>query len=288
MQPAAVGDQIKQWRSKRSTSQLALAYEVGVSPRHLSFVETGKSNPSAALVLALAEHLDVPLRERNVMLLAAGFAPRYHETSLDDLSMNHIASSLQRLLDAHNPYPGMILDRHHNVVRTNSTAALLLDTLPAHVAGPPINMFVASLHPDGFAGRSANAASWVPRMLMQLRRLVANTADLALASIENEVLAYPNMIELCSHRRSTAALDDCGVLWSSAIEIDGEQLSLFSTLTTFGSPLDITCEDIMLELFFPSDSSSEQALHRFADRAHGSVAFVDPSRRGTEPQQQSA
>src|SRR5262245_16028511 len=121
----AVGELLREWRNRRRRSQMDLALDVGVSPRHLSFVETGRSRPSPELVIALADHLDVPLRERNTLLLAAGYAPRYTQSSLDDPAMSRIRASLQRMLDAHDPYPGVVIDRHWNVVLTNRAAMVL-------------------------------------------------------------------------------------------------------------------------------------------------------------------
>ena len=142
---------VKDWRVRRRRSQLDLAYAVGVSPRHLSFVETGRSKPSPELLLALADGLDVPLRERNVFLVAAGYAPRYSETSLDSAAMTKARAALQRLLDTHNPYPGVVIDRQWNVVLANEAASLLTIALPEHLLGPPLNVFRACLHPDGLA-----------------------------------------------------------------------------------------------------------------------------------------
>lgn len=151
MPRAAVGEMLNEWRHRRNQSQLDLSVGVGVSARHLSFVETGRSRPSPELVLAIAEELRVPLRERNAMLLAAGYAPRYGQTDLDDESMRRIRSSLQMMLDRHNPYPGVVIDRQWNVMLANETARMLTQDLPAHVLEPRLNVFRICLHPDGLA-----------------------------------------------------------------------------------------------------------------------------------------
>src|SRR3954471_15048814 len=162
---AAVGELIREWRGVRRRSQMDLALDVGVSPRHLSFVETGRSKPSPELVLALAQHLDVPLRERNTLLLAAGFAPRFAETPLDAPTMKRVRGALQRVLDAHDPYPGVVLDRHWNVVAANAAALRLPEGLPPELLGPPMNIFRVSLHPDGLGGRTTNFDEWASYLM---------------------------------------------------------------------------------------------------------------------------
>jgi transcriptional regulator with XRE-family HTH domain len=154
------GPLLREWRDRRRRSQLDLSLDVGVSTRHLSFVETGRAKPSPELVLAIAEHLDVPLRERNTLLMAAGFAPRFHETPLDAPDMERMTRSLQRMLDAHHPFPGVVLDRQWNVVLTNMAAAVLASGLPQALVGPPLNIFRVSLHPDGLAARTLNFDEW--------------------------------------------------------------------------------------------------------------------------------
>ncbi|MCU1360483.1 MAG: Transcriptional regulator, Cro/CI family, partial [Ilumatobacteraceae bacterium] len=154
MARAAVGDLIKDWRSRRRRSQMDLALDVGVSTRHLSFVETGRSRPSPELVLALAHHLDVPLRERNSLLLAAGYAPRFSQTSIDDPSMQRVRTSMQRMLDAHDPYPGVVIDRQWNVVLANRAALGLTVGVDPSLLGPPMNVYRLCLHPDGLAPRT--------------------------------------------------------------------------------------------------------------------------------------
>ena len=146
MPTAAVGDLLRDWRHRRHRSQMDLALDAGVSPRHLSFVETGRSRPSPEVVLALARHLEVPLREQNTLLLAAGYAPRFHETSLDDDAMARVRASLQRMLDAHDPYPGVVIDRQWNVALANAAELQLTAGVPDHLLGPELNVFRSSLH----------------------------------------------------------------------------------------------------------------------------------------------
>ena len=260
MTATGIGPLLKEWRQRRSMSQVALALQAQVSARHLSFVETGRARPSVEMVITLAIHLDVPLRDRNELLLAAGFAPRYGETPLDAAAMDRVRSGVQRLLDAHDPYPGMVLDRRHDIVASNRSARRFLATLPAALAEPPINLFRACLHPDGFSADSANFGSWAPQMLGQLDRMTADSSDDVLSNLRDEVATYANVTAL--DRRGTPGLPALPdeLLVSSMFVIDGTELSLFSTLTSFGSPRDITLDDLSIELFFPANDHTDAAL----------------------------
>lgn len=254
-----VGKLLRTWRNRRHRSQLALSHEVGVSTRHLSFVETGRSKPSPELVLALAEHLDVPLRGRNELLLAAGYAPRFSERSLDDPSMDHIRRSLQRLLDAHDPYPGVVVDLRWNVVQANAAALLLTHGLPAELLGPPLNVFRVCLHPDGMASRTTNFDEWATYLLGQLRRTALLTADPTVEALLDEVTSYPGLPEV--DPRGAGVIDEPDVVVPFRfVAPDGRELSLFTTLTSFGTPRDITVDELAVELFFPADEVTEQAL----------------------------
>jgi transcriptional regulator with XRE-family HTH domain len=266
-----VGSLVKHWRSQRARSQLDLAYSVGVSPRHLSFVETGRSKPSAELVIALATHLDVPLRERNTMLLAAGFAPRYEHTSLDEPSMTAIIGSLHRLLSAHDPYPGLIVDRHWNVVLANRAAGLFASVLPSELV-EPLNIFRASLHPDGLAAYTVNFPEWATHMLGQLARIVAGTGDAQLRALEQEIHDYPNIRALGKQRLRTAESARTVLVVPCVLSMHGRELSLYTTLTTFGTPHDITLDELVIELFFPADDATDQALHALAPVAKSVTA----------------
>lgn len=190
---AAVGVLLREWRARRRVSQLDLSLSVGVSARHLSFIETGRSRPSPEMVLALAEGLDIPLRERNSLLLAAGFAPRYQAHPLEDAALSPARNAVQRLLDAHDPYPGIVIDRCWNIVGTNAAASALTAGLPGHLLGPPANVYRASLHPDGLAPRTLNFAEWAGYLLNQLRRTIALTGDPLLQAIDEEVRGYPGV-----------------------------------------------------------------------------------------------
>lgn len=244
---------------RRRRSQMDLALEIGVSPRHLSFVETGRSRPSPELVLALAEGLDVPLRERNSLLLAAGYAPRYAELPLEDPVMHRTRAALQRLLDVHDPYPGVVIDRHWDVVLFNRAASLLLEGIPPELLAPSINVYRLSLHPDGMAPRIRNFESLATYLLTQLHRLVVITNDPGLRALEAEVSAYPNVARLGS-RTVTTGWDEPPLLVPYELEHDGGVLSMFTTLTTFGMAQDITLAELTVELFFPADDATDEIL----------------------------
>jgi transcriptional regulator with XRE-family HTH domain len=259
------GPLLKEWRSRRRRSQLDLAVEAGVSTKHLSFVETGRARPSPELLLTLARHLDVPLRDRNALLLAAGYAPRFSETSIDDPSMASIRSSLERLLSVHDPYPGVVLDRRWNVVLANAAAERLVATVPGSLLSPAINVFRISLHPDGLAAITLNFAEWAGYLLGQLRRLVVMSGDDGLAALEAEVLGYPNVAALAGSDGVGGFADDTPLLVPCRLLVGGVQLSLFTTLTTFGTPRDITLDELAVELFFPADDATERIVRGLAD-----------------------
>jgi len=258
MPTAPIGTLVKEWRSQRRRSQMDLAHEVGVSTRHLSFVETGRSRPSPELVLALADHLDVPLRARNTMLLAAGYAPRYSELDLDAPPMRAARSALTRLLDAHDPYPGVVIDRQWNVVLSNVAARSMLEGLAPEVLTPRVNVFRVCLHPDGLAARTRNLADWAGYLLGQIRRTIVLTGDEELAAIEREVLAYPGLPEPA--RSAVGDWSDPPLLVPLRLAAGDGELSLFTTLTTFGTPRDVTLDELAVELFFPADDASDAML----------------------------
>jgi transcriptional regulator with XRE-family HTH domain len=236
-----------------------LAYEAGVSPKHLSFVETGRSKPSPELLLTLARYLDVPLRERNSLLLAAGYAPRYHETAIDAPANQHVRASLERLLSTHDPYPGVVLDRRWDIVLTNKAASRMMAGLPDHLLQPPVNIFRASLHPDGMAALTVNFVEWGTYLLSQLHKLVLSSGDVTLAELEREVLAYPNVVEL-NATDGMRTQEEAQLLIPCRLRVGGVDLSLFTTLTTFGTPRDITLDELAVELFFPADDETEAVL----------------------------
>jgi len=258
-----VGELLRDWRTRRRRSQLDLALDVGVSTRHLSFVETGRSRPSVELVLAIAHHLDVPLRERNGLLLAAGYAPRFSQMSLDDPSMAHVRASIQRMLDAHDPYPGAVIDRQWNVAMVNRAALTLANGLPETVVGPPLNVYRLCLHPDGLASRTTNFVDWATYLLGQLRRSIVLTADESLIALLEEVSNYRNVKQI-EPLFGITGRDEPPLLVPFQLATPLGELKLFTTLTTFGTPLDITIDELAIELFFPADDRSDQMLRSIA------------------------
>jgi len=254
-----VGELLREWRQRRRLSQLDLSNVAAVSSRHLSFVETGRSRPSRELVLHLAECLDVPLRERNSLLLAAGYAPVYQERSLEDDEMDPVRRALDAVLAGHGPYPAVIVDRRWDLVSANDAAlGLFAVDVAAELLEPPINVYRLALHPEGVAKRVRNLGEYTHHLLTRLQREVALTGDPDLAALLDEVRGYPDMTH-----PATSAPDPAGmiVLPMQLTGPDGTELSFFSTLTTFGTPLDITVAELSIEAFYPADEATRTFLH---------------------------
>jgi transcriptional regulator with XRE-family HTH domain len=257
------GALVRDWRQRRRRSQLDLALETGVSARHLSFVETGRARPSPELLLALADRLDMPLRERNSLLLAAGYAPRFGRTELADPAMAQVRAALERMLAAHDPYPGVVIDQCWNVVLANPAAGRLAAALPPPLAGPPLNVFRACLHPDGLATATLNFPEWAAYLLAQLNRLRLVTADAEVARLAGEVSRYPNLAALGDWHPGRWPDDraaEPALLVPWRVRLNGTELSLFTTLTTFGTPRDITLAELAVELFYPADEQTARIL----------------------------
>ena len=248
---------LREWRGRRHLSQLELAADVGVSTRHLSFVETGRSRPSPELLLTIAEYLEVPLREQNALLMAAGHAPRHPERSLDAPEAAAALAAVERMLAAHDPCPGVAVDRRWDVVRANEAAVALVDLVgPAALAGG-LNVYRLSLHPDGLVARSPNPEEWVPPLVAQLRRSVRANADEELAGLLDEVTRY------AATEAFAGDLDppsEPAVVMPFRLITDAGELSLFTTLPTFGTATDITFAELAIELFFPADEATDRLL----------------------------
>jgi transcriptional regulator with XRE-family HTH domain len=262
-QTETIGSLLKQWRSRRRLSQLDLALDVGVSPRHLSFVETGRSRPSPELLTSLATRLEVPLRERNRLLLAAGYAPRYAERKLDAKVMEQVRGALQRLITAHDPYPGVVLDRQWNVLLANRAAQALTAGLPQHLQSPQVNVIRAGLHPEGFAKVTVNFDDWGGHLIDVLQREAGKTADPELVALEQEVNGYAN-VRAMRERRDASFEPVPRLLVPFIVDTPLGRMSLFTTRTFFGSPLDVTLEEVSIELFYPADVASEALLRQMA------------------------
>ena len=252
---------LKDWRQRRGRSQENLALDVGVSTRHLSFVETGRAKPSPEVLLALAAGLDVPLRERNTLLLAAGYAPRYRETALDDHTMTRVRHTLERLLNRHSPYPGAVLDRHWNVVLANPAANRMTQHVPPELLGPPTNVFRICLHPDGLARYTLNFGELAGFLLEQLRRLRDQTRDDEVEHLAKELVTYPNLAAL-DRSRQTPHNGEPLLLVPWQLDIDGVRQSHLITLTKFATPQDITLDELTIELFYPADDATDAALRK--------------------------
>ncbi len=268
----ALGPLLRHWRSQRRRSQLDLALDVGISARHLSFIETGRSRPSAQVLMQLAAQLDLPLRERNRLLLAAGYAPRYAERDFEAESMAPVRQALQRLLDAHHPYPGIVLDRRWNVVMSNGAAQGLTGLLSPALAVPPLNIFRVSLHPEGMAAHTSNFAEWGSYMLDALHRWVLSSDDEVLRELEREVRGYPNVAALLAQADPVAETQVPALLVPCVLELPVGRLSMFTTLTTFGTARDVTLDELSVEMFYPSDAASEALLRAMAGTSAGAAS----------------
>ncbi|RMA60981.1 helix-turn-helix protein [Acidovorax sp. 100] len=262
--PASFGDHLRTWRQQRHLSQLELADEADISTRHVSFMETGRTNPSRDMVLRLCERLAIPLRERNALLVAAGYAPMYRERALDDPALTAARQAVELVLKGHEPCPAIALDRCWNVVAANRAAQALL---AAHVSPellvPPINVFRLSLHPDGLASRIANLAQWRHHLFERLRQQIHATGDPALLALQAELLEYPAPDESTP---LVMAGEMLGVVMPFCFNSMHGMLSLISTTTIFGTPVDVTLQELAVESFFPADAFTAQVLREMAQQ----------------------
>lgn len=255
------GALLRQWRQRRRRSQLDLALDTGISARHLSFVETGRSRPSRGLLLALAEQLDVPLRERNALMLAAGYAPTYAESDLDSEETAQAREAIERLLTGHEPYPAVVLDRLGNVVLTNRAVGPLLEGVDSELLQPPVNTYRLSLHPKGMISRIRNPAEWTAHLGHRLTRLARLTGDARLAELLAEIRSYPGVAETLDDVHEPAASE---LLLTLQLAHPAGDLRLHSTLTSFGSPHDVTLSELTIESFFPADDATRQRLQELS------------------------
>jgi transcriptional regulator with XRE-family HTH domain len=252
-----VGELLRAWRERRRLSQLDLSIQADISTRHLSFVETGRSTPSREMVLRLADQLEVPLRERNRLLLAAGYAPLYPETALGAPRLSVVRQALRQVLAGHEPYPAAVVDRGWNLVDANSSSAMLTEGIAPELLAPPMNVLRASLHPDGLARRIANLGEWRAHLLARLRRQIAHTGDGDLAELYEELRAYP-----CDQPEPEVELPGPGdVAVPLRLRHRGRELAFFSTTAVFGTPLDVTVAELAIESFFPADAGTASWLH---------------------------
>jgi transcriptional regulator with XRE-family HTH domain len=251
-----LGTLLKDWRRRRRLSQLDLALEAGVSARHLSFVETGRSKPSREMVIHLAEQLEVPLRDRNHLLLAAGYAPAYGEHPLDAPEMAPVREAIDGVLAGHAPFPAIAVDRWWNLVAANEPLTLLLGGVAPELMRPPVNTLRVALHPDGMAPRILNLGQYRAHLLDRLRREVALTADERLAALHEELSAYP-----APPAPPTPAHPEIAV--PMRLRVGETELAFFSTIATFGTALDITLAELAIEAFFPADAETSAHLRAY-------------------------
>jgi transcriptional regulator with XRE-family HTH domain len=253
-----VGTLIREWRQRRRLSQLDLSLEAEISTRHLSFVETGRSAPSRDMLLRLAEQLDVPLRERNALLVAAGFAPVFPERRLDDPALNPARQAMDLVLAGHEPYPALAVDRHWTMVAANTAVAPLMVGVAPSLLVPPVNVMRVGLHPQGLAPRTVNLPEWRDHLLARLRRQVDLSADPVLSDLLRELTSYP----VPHPRRPARPVEDAGIVMPLQLETEWGVLSLISTTTVFGTPVDVTLSELALECFYPADERTRDALQR--------------------------
>jgi transcriptional regulator with XRE-family HTH domain len=247
------GELLRQWREHRRLSQLELSNRAEISTRHISFLETGRATPSRDMVLHLAEHLDLPLRERNHLLLAAGYAPVYTESSLASPQMAAVYEAIRRLLSAHDPYPAVVVDRVWNLVDANDGIGLLAEGIDPDLLS---NVLRGSLHPEGLAPHIVNLGEWRAHLLGRLRRQITLTADPQLSELYAELRDYP-----CDQPEPEVELPGPGdILVPLRVRRAGRELSFFSIVATFGTPLDITVSELAIESFYPADPATAAFL----------------------------
>jgi transcriptional regulator with XRE-family HTH domain len=271
-----LGDHLRDWRRRRRMSQLELACEADISTRHLSFLETGRSLPSREMILHLAERLDVPLRERNVLLVAAGYAPVFPERALSDPALQAARSAIALVLEGHEPYPALAVDRHWTLVASNNAVTRLLAGTASALLQPPVNVLRLSLHPEGLAPRIANLQEWRTHLLARLHRQIEVSADPILVELMNELRSYP-AASAAGAGTGTTHQDYAGVIVPLRLVTNGGILSFFSTTAVFGTPVDITLSELALESFFPADAATVEALRSLAMHEAPRAAPIPPA-----------
>ncbi len=255
-----VGDLLREWRERRRLSQLDLAYDAEISQRHLSFLEIGRSQPSREMLLRLAEHLEIPLRERNVLLASAGFAAVFPERSLDDESLPAARRAVDLILNGLEPNPSFAVDRHWTLVAANKAAMnILLADVDPSLLNPPVNMLRLCLHPKGFTPQLMNYSEWRGSVLKYLERQVEATADASLMELLQELKSYPKP-ESASNAEPAAEIANSGISIPLRLRKNEGELSFISTVTVFGTPIDVTLSELAIESFFPADKRTQDVL----------------------------
>ncbi|MCU0237885.1 MAG: helix-turn-helix transcriptional regulator [Pyrinomonadaceae bacterium] len=257
-----VGNLLKLWRERRRKSQLELALDAEISTRHLSFVETGRAKPSREMILLLAENLEIPLRERNKILITGGYAPIFSEKTLDDVSLSAVRTAIDLILQGHEPFPALAVDRYWNMVAANKVVPILLDEVSPKLLENPINVLRLSLHPEGLAPKIVNFTEWRNHILKRLRKQADDSADEELEKLFDELSSYKfngkiNEKESNSHHEIIVPLQ---------IQSKFGVLSFISTVTVFGTPIDVTVSEIALETFFPADEKTREIFNSLGEQ----------------------
>jgi len=254
-----VGDLLREWRQRRRLSQLDLALEADISTKHLSFVETGRALPSRDMVIHLADRLEIPLRERNRLLVAAGYAPVFRERALGDPALDAVRRAVDQVLAGHEPYPALAVDRHWTLIAANAAVAPLLAGVAAALLQPPVNVLRLSLHPEGLAPRIANLAEWRAHLLARLDRQIDLTADPALSALRDELARYrqpPLSRRFAPERAPPSPVVPLELVTPAGV------LAFVSTVTVFGTPIDVTVSELAVEALFPADAATAERLRR--------------------------
>ena len=255
-EPQTAGELIRFWRTQRRLTQMDLALDASLSTKHLSFVETGRSQPSRQLLVHLAQHLDLPIAERNRLMLAGGFAPPYLEQPYDGEVMQPLRESLSRLLEAHEPNPALIVDGLWNLIEANRAASLLWDGVDPDLLEPPINMLRLGVHPGGLPKISSMTAACNAPLISRLRRQSREDADPALGELLDEVEAYlPDEPPTAQATQPVVSLD---------LRTPAGEVSLFTVIATLGAPLEVTAASLAIETFVPMDPTSAARLAELA------------------------
>jgi transcriptional regulator with XRE-family HTH domain len=265
-----IGGLLRAWRERRRLSQMALALEAEISTRHLSFLETGRAQPSREMVLRLAEHLRVPLREQNALLLAAGFAPQYPQRPLADESLRSARDMVQRVLDGHAPYPALAIDRYWNLQAANRAVMPLLAGVDATLLEPPVNVLRLSLLPHGLAPRIVNFPEWRTHLLARLRHEAELTADAQLRALLEELSGTETATRRANHAK-VALKTSLGQQLAVPLILETPlgRLRFISTTMVFGSAVDVTLSELAIESFFPADQATAEALTRLDELPGG-------------------
>jgi transcriptional regulator with XRE-family HTH domain len=253
-----VGDLLREWRQRRRLSQLELSLDAEISTRHLSFLETGRSQPSREMVLRLAERLDVPLRDRNLLLHAAGYASVFPERPLDDPALRIAREAMDQVLAGHEPYPALAVDRHWTLVAANAATQRVIGEVEPALLKPPVNVLRLALHPNGMAPRTANLGEWRAHLLARLGHQIQVSGDPVLIRLLRELRDYP------APGDATHDVDAAAFVVPFKLVTEAGILSFFSTTTVFGTPIDITLAELAVEAFYPADATTADALRRSA------------------------